>query len=117
LPWGWIAGLFYAFACAVMLGLGQSDDLTFVTAMQEINDAIQNPAFLLSFLGAPVLTAVAAALEWRRGSRAAFGWVVAALVLYLVALGVMFGANIPLNDELADAGDPDRIVDLAAVRE
>jgi uncharacterized membrane protein len=27
------------------------------------------------------------------------------------------GANVPLNDELGDAGSPDRIADLAAVRD
>jgi uncharacterized membrane protein len=34
-----------------------------------------------------------------------------------IALGVVVGFNVPLNNELAAAGDPDHIADLAAVRE
>jgi uncharacterized membrane protein len=39
---GLIAGLFYAYACSVMLGLRQTDARTFVYAMQRINVAILN---------------------------------------------------------------------------
>jgi hypothetical protein len=44
-------------------------------------------------------------------------WTVAALVLYGIVIAVTFGINIPLNDELDRAGDPDRIADLAHVRD
>lgn len=44
-------------------------------------------------------------------------WVVAALVLYLVALVVTIAVHVPLNDQNKAAGDPSRIADLAAVRE
>ena len=37
---GLMAGLFYSFAIAVMLGLRAADDRTFVGAMQRMNDAI-----------------------------------------------------------------------------
>ena len=43
-------------------------------------------------------------------------WTVAALVLYGIVLAVTFGIHIPLNDEIDQAGDPDRIADLAHVR-
>jgi uncharacterized membrane protein len=32
-------------------------------------------------------------------------------------LGITIGVNVPLNDALAAAGPPERITDLAAVRE
>jgi uncharacterized membrane protein len=115
---GLIAGVFYTFATAVILGLGESSDRTFVEAMQHINVEIENPVFFLSFLGAPVLAAVALVQEWRGGRGPAFPWIVAGLAVYVVgAFLVTIGANVPLNDELADAGAPDRIADLAAVRE
>jgi uncharacterized membrane protein len=44
-------------------------------------------------------------------------WIAAALVLYLVAFAVTIAVNVPLNDAIKAAGDPDRIADLAAVRQ
>jgi uncharacterized membrane protein len=114
---GLMAGLFYAYACSVMPGLGRADDRTFVSAMQQINVAIVNGWFLIIFLGALGFTALAAALHLPAGGRGALPWIAAGLVLYVIALGTTIGLNIPLNNELTAAGDPDGIVDLAAVRE
>ncbi|MCM2430269.1 anthrone oxygenase family protein [Streptomyces sp. RKAG337] len=112
-----MAGLFFSFDVAVMPGLGRGDDRTFIGAMQNINVAIENPVFFLAFFGALVLTGVAAFQQRRLGRRAVFGWVLASVALYVVALLVTMGANIPLNDELAKAGDPAHIRDPAAVRD
>jgi uncharacterized membrane protein len=114
---GLMAGLFTAFAYAIMPALSRGDDRTFVGAMQSINVAILNGWFFLGFVGALVLPAVAAVLHLGRGSRAALPWILAGFLLYVVVLAVTFGFNIPLNDRLAAAGAPDRIPDLAAVRE
>ena len=62
---GLLAGLFYAFDVAVMPGLTGADDGTLVDAMQQMNDAIENPAFFLTFLGAPVLAVVARSARTR----------------------------------------------------
>ncbi|HMG42587.1 MAG TPA: anthrone oxygenase family protein [Acidimicrobiales bacterium] len=113
---GLMAGFFYAWAVSVMLGLAKTDDRTFVLSMQRINEAVQNAAFLPVFFGAFVLPAVAAMLHRRLGLRDATRWIVAAVALYGVALAVTFGINIPLNDQLDRAGDPDLITNLAAVR-
>jgi hypothetical protein len=56
-----------------------------------------------------VLGIWALVLEWRAGSRAAVRWIVAALVLYGIGMLVTGGGNIPLNDDLVQAGDPSRI--------
>jgi len=113
---GLAAGLFYAYSYSVMPGLGRADDRTFVTAMQRINVAILNGWFALCFAGALVFTALAAALHVPRGGRSALPWIVAALVLYIVVLGVTFAVNVPLNNQLDAAGDADRVPELAAVR-
>jgi uncharacterized membrane protein len=106
---GLVAGLFYGFACGVMPGLAKADDRTLIDAMQQIDVAIENPVFFLTYLGAPVLGIWALVLEWRAGSRAAVRWIVAALVLYGIGMLVTGGGNIPLNDDLVQAGDPSRI--------
>jgi uncharacterized membrane protein len=108
-----VTGLIYTFAVAVMPNLADADDHTFVATMQRFNE---NPAFQLTFTAALVLTALAAVLQRRHGSRVAVRWSLAALGLYGVVLAVTFGINVPLNDELDRAGDPDRIADLAHVR-
>ncbi|MEU3462544.1 anthrone oxygenase family protein [Streptomyces sp. NPDC006733] len=112
-----MAGVFFSFDVAVIPGLGRGDDRTYIGAMQNINVAIENPVFFLAFFGALVLTGVAALQQRRLGRRAVLGWVLASVALYVVALLVTMGGNLPVNDELARAGDPARIADPAAVRE
>ncbi len=113
---GLVAGLFYTFAEAVMPGLGQSDDRTFVAGFQAIDRAINNPWQAAGFVGAPAFTALAGALHLGADDRSALVWIVAALVLYGMVLAITFRVHIPLNNEIQAAGEPDRIGDLAAVR-
>ncbi|HYS37034.1 MAG TPA: anthrone oxygenase family protein [Pseudonocardiaceae bacterium] len=110
---GLVAGLFYAFACSVMLGLGRADDRTFVEAMQRINVAILNGWFAIGFGGAVVLDAVAIALN---SHGPILLWLVAALVLYGAAVVITMAVNVPLNNALDAAGHPDRAANLAEVR-
>ncbi|MFG3128639.1 anthrone oxygenase family protein [Streptomyces tendae] len=114
---GLMAGLFAAFAYSVMPGLRGTSDHTFVATMQGINKAILNPVFMLPFVGTIPLIALAVFLARRGHGRPALPWLVAALVLYLVAFAVTVAANVPLNDQLERAGAPDSIGDPAAVRE
>ncbi|MFE7525690.1 DUF1772 domain-containing protein [Kitasatospora sp. NPDC057542] len=114
---GLMAGLFFAFDVSVMPGLAAGDDGTYVTAMQHINKSIDgNGLFGLVFIGAFLATGIAAWLQHKAGRRRAALWAAAATVLYVVALIVTMGVNIPLNNELAAAGDVSQIHDLAAVR-
>jgi uncharacterized membrane protein len=114
---GLMAGLYYAYAYSVMLGLSRTDDRTFVSAMQQINVAILNPWFFVSFFGALVFIALAGVLHLHGDWRGVLPWIAAALVLYVATLVITIGFNVPLNNELNAAGDPDHIADLAAVRE
>ncbi|MFD4183542.1 DUF1772 domain-containing protein [Rhodococcus sp. NPDC058514] len=101
---GLMAGLFAAFAYAVMPGLGRTDDRTFIAAMQKINVAILNGWFMICFLGGLVLT-VATLFLHLRSARSALPWIAAALVLYVAMLAITAVVNVPLNNELARAGD------------
>jgi uncharacterized membrane protein len=100
---GLLAGTFYAFGCAVLPGLARSEDEVYVEVMRNINEVIQNPVFLLAFLGAPALTGWAA---WHLRGAPGHRWVWTALAANVLALAVTVTANIPLNDALAKPGDP-----------
>ncbi|MFI7707756.1 DUF1772 domain-containing protein [Nonomuraea sp. NPDC049480] len=111
---GLAAGVFGLYAHTIMPGLGRTDDRTFVAAFQSIDRAIMNPWFLGgSFFGALLFTILAMIAHV---GRPAMPWIVAALVLYAITFVITIAINVPLNDAIKAAGDPDGI-DLAAVRE
>jgi uncharacterized membrane protein len=111
---GLFAGLFFTFSTAVMPGLAAADDRTLVDAMQQM---IENPTFPLTFFVAGVLTAVALFQAYRAGAGRVAGWIAVSLALYTVTSVVTFVIHLPLNDDLMNAGAPDRIENLAAVRD
>jgi uncharacterized membrane protein len=114
---GLMAGVFGLYAHSIMPGLGHTDDRTFVAAFQQLDEAIEQPRFMPVFVGAIVFMGVAAALHLGGDDRSVLPWVLAALVLYLAVVVITGTVHVPLNHELRDAGNPDLIADLAAVRE
>jgi uncharacterized membrane protein len=97
-----------------MPGLAKTDDRTFVGAFQSIDRAIINPWFLAGgFFGALVFTLAATITNLGRD---VLPWTAAAPLLYVVAVATTIAINVPLNDAIKAAGDPDRISDLSAVR-
>jgi uncharacterized membrane protein len=115
LTMGLVAGVFALYAHTIMPGLKTTDDRTFVGAFQALDRAIINPWFMVGgFVGALAFTLAAVAVNLHRP---ALPWIVAALVLYLIAFIATVAVNVPLNDTIKAAGDPDRIHDLAHVRE
>ena len=113
LTMGMMAGVFAFYSHTVMRGLGRTDDRTFVSAFQAMDRAIINPLFMLTFLGALVLTGLAGVLSL---GDPALPWIVAAFGLYLVVFIITMTVNVPLNNAIKAAGDVDRIADLAEVR-
>jgi uncharacterized membrane protein len=116
LGFGLMAGLFYAFAVAVMPALRGTDDRTFVDVMQRVNRAILNRWFLSVFVGVLLPVVAAAALHLPAGDWPVLAWVLAGLLLYLVMFLITGGVNVPLNNRLDAAGDPAALTDPAAVR-
>ncbi|MCX0274635.1 DUF1772 domain-containing protein [Nocardia zapadnayensis] len=114
---GLMAGVFGIYAVAIMPGLRTTDDRTFIGAYQAIDRAIINPLFLVTFLGALILSIAAALLNLGGDSRSVPFWAAAAAVLYLVAVVITFAVHLPLNDALKAAGAPADLADPAAVRE
>ncbi|WP_081238795.1 anthrone oxygenase family protein [Streptomyces viridosporus] len=113
---GLVSGLFYGYACSVMLALRGTADRTFIEMMQRINVAILNGWFVLGYVGALLFTVVALGLQLADGWTDAAGPTVAALVCYLAAMAVTSRVNIPLNNALEKAGPPERITEPHTVR-
>jgi uncharacterized membrane protein len=113
---GLMAGVFGLYANAIMPGLRRTDDRTFVGAFQSIDTAIINPLFLVTFFGALGFTGLAAGLHLGADERSRLPWIAAAFVLYLAVVVVTLRINVPLNDDIKAAGDPDSIQDLRSVR-
>ncbi|WP_344839087.1 DUF1772 domain-containing protein [Nonomuraea dietziae] len=113
LSMGMVSSVFALYAHTVMPGLRRTDDRTFVGAFQALDRAIINPWFIGGgFLGALLFTIAAAVTQL---GRPAFAWIAIALVLYAVTVVITIAANVPRNDAIKAAGDPDRM-DVAAVR-
>ena len=99
---GLIAGVFYAYAVSVNLGLAAQPDAAYVAAMQAINNRIQNPLFFLGFFGAVLLLLAALASHYRRPRSGRF-WLVALACLLYIGGGFLLTVfvNVPLNEQLA----------------
>ena len=113
---GLMAGLFAAFAYAVMPALAATGNRTFVETMRRINTAILNGWFMTCFVGALLLAFAAVALHLPESGHAALPWIIAALVLYGATLVITGVVHIPLNNALDQAGKPGHVHDLDAVR-
>lgn len=110
---GLMAGVYAIYWNAFMPGLAKTDDRTFVGAFQATDRAIINPLFLgLGFLGSLVFTLLAALLSLGEDTRS---WLAIAFVLNLITTILTIAVNVPLNDALKAAGDPETI-DVAAAR-
>lgn len=92
---GLMAGVFLAFSAAVMPGLADLSPADARAAMRRINDRIQNPVFLLLFVGTLVLCAV----EVFQGR--AVGGLLYVVGCFLVTVVV----NVPMNNRLEQADD------------
>jgi uncharacterized membrane protein len=99
-----IAGLFYAYICSVNIGLGRLPDREYLAAMQNINSAILNPLFFLSFMGTLILIPLSAWLNYEQSLSGRFLLLAIAAVVYIIGVfGVTMLGNVPLNDMLAGA--------------
>ena len=114
---GLVAGVFYAYAVSVSLGLAAQPDASYVATMQAINTRIQNPAFLASFFGAALLLLAALAVHIPRPRSGRFRLVALACALYIGG-GFLLTAfvNVPLNEELARVAEGASSGELAGAR-
>jgi uncharacterized membrane protein len=99
---GLIAGVFYAYAVSVNLGLAAQPDASYVATMQAINERIENPVFFLSFFGAVLFLLAALAVHLPKPRSRRF-WLIALASALYVGGGFLLTVvvNVPLNEELA----------------
>lgn len=99
---GLVAGVYYAYAISVNLGLAAQPDAAYVSTMQAINERIQNPLFFASFFGAALFLIAALAVHYQRPRSGRFWLVALASVLYIGGsfLLTVF-VNVPMNEEFA----------------
>ncbi len=96
-----MAGLFYSYSCSVVLGLRLLTDAEYISAMQSINKAIQNPIFFLSFFGTLLLLPASTYLNYLQPLAVRFWLLLTATILYFTGVfGVTVFGNIPLNNAL-----------------
>lgn len=96
-----ISGLFYAWSCSVVPGLARVSDSSYLEAMQQINRAILNPVFFMSFIGTALLLPLSTWLHYGSELNARFWLLLLASVVYLAGtFGVTMFGNVPLNEAL-----------------
>lgn len=99
---GLSAGLLYAYACSVNLGLGRLPDKEYLAAMQSINKEILNPVFFMGFFGALILLPVTSFLNYSQPVTSRFIFLIVATLIYATGtFGVTAFGNVPLNNVLA----------------
>ena len=99
---GLVAGVFYAYAVSVNLGLAAQPDDINVATMNAINERIQNPLFFASFFGAVLFFLAALAAHFPRPRAGRFRMIALAFVLYIVGgFLITVLVNVPLNEGLA----------------
>ena len=96
-----IAGLLYAYSCSVNIGLGRLVDAEYISAMQSINKAIQNPLFFISFMGTLLLLPLCTYLHYNQPLSNRFWLLLMSTAVYIIGvIGVTALGNIPLNNAL-----------------
>jgi uncharacterized membrane protein len=114
---GFVAAIFVHWSNTVMPALRSGDDRFFVMGFKALNSAILNPLFIgFGFVGAVLLTGLAALLQLGASDRAALPWIVIALLLYLVAVGITVAVHLPLNAVIERVADPAQLADPGAIR-
>ena len=109
-----LAGFYLAFSVVILPSLARLPDRVLVSVMQTVNRVIVRPAFVVLFLGAPGVAAVALVLALVAGAPVLA--ILVGAVLQVASIVTTVAVNIPLNTAL-DRADPDDAGDIVRARE
>ena len=98
---GLIAGVFFAFSTFVMGALGKLPPAQGIAAMQSINVVVINPIFMLVLFGTAILALYLGYGTYQNWPIQEAKFLLAASVLYSLAIAITMIFNVPLNDALA----------------
>ena len=108
---GVVTGLLFAFSNFVMGALADLPNEKGMYAMQRINEDILNPVFFVFFFGTPILCLLIIALTAFESAADGRPLLIAGAICYLAGpFGITVLFNVPLNNELTQAG-PDEAND------
>ena len=98
-----IAGLMYSYLISINPAFARLTDREYISAMKAINEAIQNPLFFMSFMGAALLLPLATYLNYHQPIELRFLFLLAASIIYIIGcFGITIAYNVPLNNILAN---------------
>jgi uncharacterized membrane protein len=103
------AGIFFAFSSFIMKALARLPSSEGMAAMQSINIAVINPAFMTVFMGTTAISLMLVIIAIWAWSMPAAPYFLTGGLLYFIGTFLVTGmGNVPLNDQLAamDADDP-----------
>jgi uncharacterized membrane protein len=95
-----LSGVFFGYATSVIGGLQRLTDREYVRAMQSINQVIQNPVFLFTFI-APVILLPFEAFLVRSEATPAMLLLIASILYIAGSFSITMTKNVPLSDALA----------------
>ncbi|CAN5457359.1 DUF1772 domain-containing protein [soil metagenome] len=101
-------GVFFAFSTFVMKALDDLPPADAIRAMQSINRAAPNPAFMGVLFGTGALCLVLGGSAVTRWDQPGSRYLLAGSVVYLAGLALTAGYHVPRNDSLALV-DPARV--------
>lgn len=100
---GLVTGLLFAFSNFIMRALAKLQPEHGMFAMQQINEKIINPLFLLFFLGTPFLCAIIAIYSLLNLHDAHSVLLLIGCIGYIIGpFGITVRCNVPLNNKLAE---------------
>lgn len=94
-----MAGLFYAWSFSVTPGFQKLSDSGYIAAFQACNRAIQNPVFLVCFMGTLLLLPLCTFMHYSQPVSTRFWLLLGASLLYAIGtFGVTITGNVPMNE-------------------
>jgi len=113
-----MAGLILAYSVAVMPGLADTSDRTFVDAFQQIDHALDSTIlfWIVIFVGSMALIALSIVLAHKLRMKSTRTWLITAAMLYAATIAITGLGIDPLENNIGKAGNPTDTLDLSKVR-